>query len=110
MTGISTKDMNLEIHYTSEHEGVKPKSPTIENPETSLFAKQPTANRHYSHLSAPGHQIKFVDLIEIIEDIFGEEYDSKNVNKLRRTREGRESFSMLANNIGMTSNLPVRVF
>ena len=69
----------MEVHYTSEHQE-KPKQKSaaaVENPEASTFAKAHTSNRHQpANASAPGKQIKYVDLLEIIEDIFSEEYDS----------------------------------
>ena len=84
-----------------------------ENPEVSTFCKQASGSKLLAQSPVPStgaEVLQSADLVQIIRDIVGDEYDAENIKKLCRMREGRCSFSLQAKNIGVMSSVPTRVF
>jgi hypothetical protein len=105
----------MEISYTTEPERNPQSKLTVasENPEVSTFKRKissPAAKQVLNMSPAFGASISQSNLLQLIRDIFSQEYDSQNVNMLYRQRQSRDDFSLAERDIGIKSGLPVRVF
>jgi hypothetical protein len=111
----SGKEIPMEISYSTEPERNPQSKLTVasENPEVSTFKRKissPAAKQVLNMSPAFGASISQSNLLQLIRDIFSQEYDSQNVNMLYRQRQSRDDFSLAERDIGIKSGLPVRVF